>query len=127
MKKEQRLEVYQKYGGHCAYCGKAIEYKDMQVDHISSRYRHRMNLDGKSEDELDALENFNPSCRMCNFRKGVLTIEQFRAEIACQAATEMKRFQARMSEAYGLIEHHPERKVKFYFEKYYKYLKEAEK
>lgn len=119
--------MYQKYGGHCAYCGKAIEYKDMQVDHISSRYRHRMKLDGKSEDELDALENFNPSCRMCNFRKGVLTIEQFRAEIACQAAKEMKRFQARMSEAYGLIEHHPERKVKFYFEKYHKYLKEAEK
>jgi hypothetical protein len=28
----------------------------------------------------------------------------------------MKRFQARMSAAYGLIEYHPEREVKFYFE-----------
>ena len=116
MKKEQRLQVYRKYDGHCAYCGRTIKYEEMQVDHIHSKYRGRW-CDKSTKEELDCLENFNLSCRMCNFRKGVLTIEQFRAEIANQAATEMKRFQARMSEAYGLIENHPERKVKFYFEK----------
>jgi len=34
MTKKQRIKVYEKYNGHCAYCGKKIEYKDMQVDHI---------------------------------------------------------------------------------------------
>lgn len=115
MKKEHRLVVYQKYGGHCAYCGKAIEYKDMQVDHISARYR--MELEGKRKDEINTLENYNPSCRMCNFRKGAMTIEQFRVEIARQAAREMERFQSKMSAIYGLIEYHPEHEVEFYFEK----------
>lgn len=30
--KKTREAVYQKYAGHCAYCGRPIAYKDMQVD-----------------------------------------------------------------------------------------------
>lgn len=29
MNKETRLKVYRMYDGHCAYCSRAIEYKDM--------------------------------------------------------------------------------------------------
>lgn len=36
--KKVRQKVYEKYDGHCAYCGKKLEYKDMQVDHIQSHY-----------------------------------------------------------------------------------------
>ena len=111
MKKEQRLQVYRKYDGHCAYCGLAIKYEEMQVDHIHSKYRGR--CDKSTKEELDCLDNYNPACRMCNFRKGVLTIEQFRDEIYAQADREMKRFQARMSEAYGLIAYYPNYDVKF--------------
>lgn len=32
--KSERTAIYNKYSGHCAYCGKEIEYKDMQVDHL---------------------------------------------------------------------------------------------
>ena len=32
--KKIREAVYKKYGGRCAYCGRAIAYKDMQVDHF---------------------------------------------------------------------------------------------
>ena len=32
--KKTREAVYRKYGGRCAYCGRAIAYKDMQVDHF---------------------------------------------------------------------------------------------
>lgn len=39
MKKETRLKVYRMYDGHCAYCGRTIEYKDMQVDHIVPKNR----------------------------------------------------------------------------------------
>jgi 5-methylcytosine-specific restriction endonuclease McrA len=112
MKKEQRLQVYRKYDGHCAYCGKAIKYEEMQVDHIVPKYRSK-----NFANELDRMGNYNPACRMCNFRKGTLTIEQFRDEIYAQADREMKRFQARMSEAYGLIAYYPNYDVEFYFEK----------
>lgn len=39
MKKEERLQVYQMYDGHCAYCGKPIKYEDMQVDHFIAKQR----------------------------------------------------------------------------------------
>ena len=32
--KSVRQSVYEKYGGRCAYCGRKIEYNDMQVDHF---------------------------------------------------------------------------------------------
>lgn len=32
--KSKREAVYRKYDGHCAYCGREIAYKDMQVDHF---------------------------------------------------------------------------------------------
>ena len=36
--KSQRQHVYEKYNGHCAYCGCELDIKDMQVDHIKSDY-----------------------------------------------------------------------------------------
>ena len=103
--KKIRQAVYDKCGGHCAYCGREIAYDDMQVDHIHPQY-----LGGK-----DDIENLNPACRMCNGRKGTLTIEKFRTEIALQADRAMSTFQARMSLAYGLIER-VNKPVFFYFE-----------
>lgn len=37
--KKIRQQVYDKCGGHCAYCGKEIAYKDMQVDHVVPKRR----------------------------------------------------------------------------------------
>ena len=37
MKKSDRIRVWNKYRQRCAYCGKLLEYKDMQVDHIIPR------------------------------------------------------------------------------------------
>lgn len=105
-RKRLRELVYQKYDGHCAYCGRKLAMKDMQVDHIVSRYNAG----------TDDLDNLNPSCRMCNFRKQTFTISQFRKEITRQADTAMKTFANRMSVAYGLINFTPH-KVEFYFEK----------
>ena len=34
IKKSEREQVHLKYHGRCAYCGKKIAYKDMQVDHL---------------------------------------------------------------------------------------------
>ena len=38
--KKTREIVYNKYNGHCAYCGCEIEMKDMQVDHIVPKCRN---------------------------------------------------------------------------------------
>ena len=29
-----RRDIYNKYEGHCAYCGKKIDFDDMTIDHI---------------------------------------------------------------------------------------------
>ena len=49
MKKELRQKVHFKYCGKCAYCGKNIKYKEMQVDHIHPQHlSHLENLDNES-------------------------------------------------------------------------------
>ena len=56
--KRVRLEVYEKCNHRCAYCGCELEYKDMQVDHVTSLYSNRDNdlrpshrIDGYKESE----------------------------------------------------------------------------
>lgn len=121
MKREDRIKIYDKFDGHCAYCGKKIEYKDMQVDHVVAKHR------GYADDTLehydikrgtDEMDNLVPSCRACNFRKGTMTIEQFRNEIRRQCEGIIKRsFQVRQSMDYGLLEYHHDKPIVFYFEK----------
>lgn len=104
--KKTRQLIYDKCGGHCAYCGKEIAYKDMQVDHVNPRYY------GGSDD----IDNLMPSCRACNFRKGTFPLEYFRNEIKNQCDGLCKTFQGRMSLAYGLIER-VDKPIVFFFEK----------
>ena len=35
LNKAQRLAIYEKTGGHCAYCGTKIEHSKMQADHVA--------------------------------------------------------------------------------------------
>ena len=37
MTKDKRITVYDKYDGHCAYCGREIGLQDMQIDHIKPK------------------------------------------------------------------------------------------
>lgn len=112
MNKRIRELVYSKYGGHCAYCGREIAYKDMQVDHIQPKFRNNR----WHEHGADDISNYNPTCRRCNFRKSTYSIEQFRDQLQRQAEGIVKRsFQVRQSIDYGLLEYHP-KKVVFYFE-----------
>ena len=68
----ERREVYDKCGGHCAYCGCELAYKDMQIDHVVPL------AFGKGEDELS---NMLPACRSCNHRKGCWPLEIFRKDM----------------------------------------------
>lgn len=102
--KKKRLEIYEKYGHCCAYCGCYLKYSEMQVDHIKPMCRGNgggfipNDLQGK-----DVMENYNPSCRMCNFRKGMLTIEQFRDALQNMPSVMAKNFTYRMMLKYGII------------------------
>lgn len=116
MKKEQRQQVYDMFDGHCAYCGRKIDYKDMQVDHIKPLYRGWESVERIDKGE-DVIENCFPSCRRCNFRKGTMTVEQFREELKRQCKGIMERsFQVKQSLDYGLLEYH-DIPIIFHFEK----------
>jgi 5-methylcytosine-specific restriction endonuclease McrA len=129
MKKEDRLKIYRKYDGHCAYCGKSIEYKDMQVDHLVpknrgcySRWSDKVGKFVVSHGD-DSMENYMPSCRACNFRKRDMSIGQFREAIKEQAKGLLKgaaKFQVSMSIAYGLLNPAFDKPIVFYFEKFKK-------
>lgn len=105
--KKIREQVYQKYNGHCTYCGCELEYKDMQVDHVISVYWYNGSND---------IDNLMPSCRMCNFYKGTCTLEEFREQLESLHERLRKPFIYRLALKYGLISEH-KKKIEFYFEK----------
>lgn len=106
MKKKLREMVWNKYDKRCAYCGTEIEYQQMQVDHIAAKH-----LGGE-----DFIENYNPSCRQCNFYKGTHSIEGFKKRLATITERIKKPFIVRLAMQYGLISFKPF-EGKFYFEK----------
>ena len=117
MTKKQREAIYSKYNGHCAYCGKEIEYKDMQVDHLIPQ--RRATLCGRGYvpvEEIESEENYMPSCRSCNHYKRAHSLETFRRYIE-EIPEKLTRdvYIYKIGLRYDQIEEHP-RKIKFYFE-----------
>ena len=105
LSKDMRREVYEMYGGHCAYCGREIDIKEMQVDHVQSVY-----LGGEDE-----RSNYRPACRSCNFYKSTMSVDGLREQLGLIAGRLEKLFIFRLALAYGLIQL-TGRPVKFYFE-----------
>lgn len=120
MKQRIRKLVYDKYGGRCAYCGELIAYKDMQVDHIVPIARGHsdalMAVEGMERGKED-VGNYNPACRACNFRKGMLDIDGFREAILHGMDVLERDFSYRMMRMYGLIVERQPREIRFFFEK----------
>lgn len=121
--KKTREAVYDKYNGHCAYCGKKIEYKEMQVDHLIPVQRERWKK--YSEEEIECFENYTPACRRCNHYKRAHSLEVFRKMIE-EIPSKLYRdnYIYKVGLDYNLIEA-KERKIKFYFEEI-EYMKEHE-
>ena len=110
IRKADRERAYRKYDGHCAYCGKAIAYKDMQVDHF-------VPLEGYSQKGTNDLDNLMPSCRRCNHYKRANSLEGWRRMLeSIPKRLERDSYIYRVALDYGLIEPRPH-KVQFYFEK----------
>lgn len=105
--KEERKQIYDKYKGHCAYCGIRIKPQEMQVDHIKA-----LRCGG-----ADSIENANPSCRICNKYKSTLSLDVFKNWLLAGLVARLRKiFIFRIAERYGMITVNQWDK-KFYFEK----------
>ena len=112
---EIRWQVYNKYKGHCAYCGCELEYKHMQVDHLDSVYR----AEAEGREASNDIDNLMPACRMCNFYKGTATIEELRKKLLTfQAVCFPESCNTRLALKYGMMIM-GKWDGKFYFEKEY--------
>ncbi len=114
MNKKLRMQVYEKYNGHCSYCGKEIEIKEMQVDHIIPR---RNGVDCLIDEiDINNIENLNPSCMRCNHYKRANSLETFRRMLKTLQERVRKIYICKVAEDYGIIKIEPW-DGKFYFEK----------
>ena len=105
--KAERQQVHKKYGGHCAYCGKEIEIKDMQVDHMIP-----LRLGG-----ADEMSNYMPACRQCNHYKRGNSLEGFREMIErIPEKLERDSYIYRVGVNYGNVIPH-KMQIVFYFER----------
>ena len=119
-RKEKREKVWLKYNKHCGYCGKLLEYKDMQVDHIVPRHllawlddEHARKVHGFAVDDF---VNLMPTCRRCNHYKRAETLEGFRRLMKTLHERIGSQYISKVALDYGIV------KIeafdgKFYFEK----------
>jgi 5-methylcytosine-specific restriction endonuclease McrA len=118
--KQTRIKVWQKYNGHCAYCGKSIELKEMQVDHLEAKAFYPPMLDenyNRIGGNADKFENLMPSCRRCNHYKRAHDLEYFRYLIETLHERIQKDYLNKVALDYGIIQIYPFRGL-FYFESY---------
>lgn len=93
MKKAIRQQVYEKYNGFCGYTGEPLD-DTWQVDHITSKAKHRWKSYGKKYNpgrlkeefmeelkKVDDIENLMPCLRIINHYKRSLDLEGFRVRM----------------------------------------------
>lgn len=137
----QRLALFNKYGGKCAYCGQPLPEKGWHADHVEPVHREwykalRPKTTAKFDEatqsvvmvvtdrkvgmerpELDRIENMMPSCRACNLDKHCMSLEVWRRALEGKVRVLRDNYSAfRHAERFGLVAV-AETKVVFYFEK----------
>lgn len=113
--KAQRERVFNKFDCRCAYCGQAIAYKAMQVDHYLPQCRQRYYA-GRCKKDVHAEENLMPSCRRCNHYKRARTPKQFRELMTTLHERLQSIYILKVAVDFGMAEIRPF-DGKFYFEK----------
>lgn len=116
--KANRQEVFDKYGGKCAYCGCELQ-KGWHVDHIQAHW-HNLTDEQAARHKIikgcNNIENLNPACPRCNKWKATFSIEGFRNEISLQVQR-LNSYSSnyRMAKDYGMITEN-DKPIVFYFE-----------
>lgn len=121
MKPAMRKMVYAKYDGHCAYCGREITFKEMQVDHFEPKAFTQpigRDLNGRYiYHDADSYENLMPSCRRCNHYKRANTLKYFRHLIATIHERIHNNYIVKVAEDFGIVQYNTWDGL-FYFEKH---------
>lgn len=120
---KQREALRLKYGGHCAYCGTALD-KKWHADHLEAVRRDGkwvgrtyVQLPTMSRPDLDRLDNLMPACVPCNIDKSDSSLEAWRKRLEASAATLLRNYSTlRHAHRFGLITVHTP-SVTFYFER----------
>ena len=114
-----RQQVYDKFQGHCAYCGCELKLRSMHVDHKIPLRRGDVDYDPKLYDkELGKLENLYPACQSCNLYKSSMDLEDFRNQLSHIPARIAKQSTiAKIADRFGWLDFHNVPQVEFYFEK----------
>ena len=120
--KIDRQKVYEKYNGHCAYCGEVIEFKNMQVDHFWPKCLSYQ----EPNFDPDRDENLMPSCRKCNNHKHGMRLETWRREIQRHLDMLQKNTQFQRALRFGLVKMTP-KPIVFYYEQFVKSELQGEK
>ena len=105
-----RLKVYEKFEGRCAYCGEIILFSGMEVDHLRPRFLSE--LRGFKVD--DNFDNLMPACRPCNRHKGGMSLEMWRYELSKQI-NRIRSAQFDRAVRFGQVQITPN-PIVFYFE-----------
>jgi len=120
-KKEERLYIFNKFGGRCAYCGCQLQ-KGWHVDELLP-VRRNFDLKGKYDGTCLHPERLNinnqmPSCPSCNINKNSMSLEEFRSLIKgfMKHLNEVST-QYKIAKRYGLVKE-IDIDIKFYFEIY---------
>jgi hypothetical protein len=118
LNKKTRLEVWAKYDFKCAYCGRDIEYKGMQINLLNPAFHVDFNVNNKRDFlKIRSMENLMPSCISCNFFKRKDGLEKFRERMT----NVHKRIESdtlnKIAITFNLIKVKPF-SGKFYFERY---------
>jgi 5-methylcytosine-specific restriction endonuclease McrA len=120
-KKEERLYIFNKFGGRCAYCGCQLQ-KGWHVDELLP-VRRNFDLKGKYDGTCLHPERLNinnqmPSCPSCNINKHSMSLEEFRSLIKgfMKHLNEVST-QYKIAKRYGLVKE-IDIDIKFYFEIY---------
>ena len=119
-KNQERKAIWMKFNGKCAYCGKPIKYKDMQVDHLEAKANKRPIgrdlLGSYIYPDIERFENKMPSCRRCNHYKRDCTLENFRNLIKTIHERIHDKYIVKVAEDYRIMQYN-KWDGKFYFEK----------
>lgn len=112
---KERLLIYKKFNGHCAYCGRDITIKEMQIDHQVPLCTEKIvqNLFGE---DLVREENLFPACRRCNHYKRAATLEEYRMLLKTLHKRLSNDYRVRVAIDYNIIKFKPFDGI-FYFEK----------
>ena len=129
LKPSERKLLHRKYNGRCAYCGCKIDADKFHVDHIKPLQRQYNKITAEKhnvEKGENNINNYNPSCIVCNSSKNSLSLEEWRNHLE-EMAIRLNKYDStfRLMVKYKVVKV-KKYSIKFYFEKI-KNNKEAKK